>query len=244
MIEAVEKIAEEDTEEGVRMREIIIHVGFPRTGTTFLQEQIFGKLRNVCLIRSIRFPDWFRCRDKVIISHESLSFRHYDSPAEEKFTVANALKRIFPDAKIIVGIRDAQSWLRSLYSQYIREGGTKTFDEFYKNFDKHHLDFDRYISHLRSLFDQVFVYRFEDFKRDKYRIIKEICDFIDEPVPVIDDIRYRPSLTERQIRAYRLINSLPFPNLVGKVIRYVINFVSHSQPQGEYVKCSKSAGRI
>jgi len=32
------------------MTKIIIHVGFPRTGTTFLQEQIFGKLRNVCLI--------------------------------------------------------------------------------------------------------------------------------------------------------------------------------------------------
>jgi len=218
------------------MNEVIIHVGFPRTGTTYLQEQVFSKL-NVCFIRSMFFTDWFRCRrKKTIISHESLSLHRYDSSAEEKFAVADALKRIFPNAKIIIGIRNPQSWIRSLYSQYIREGGTKTFDEFYKNFDKQHLDFDRYISHLRSLFDQVFVYRFEDFKRDKYRIIKEICDFIDEPVPVIDDIRYRPSLTERQMRAYRLINSLPFPDPVRRAIRYVINFVSHSQPQGEYVK--------
>jgi len=226
------------------MSEVIIHVGFPRTGTTFLQEQVFSKM-NVCFIRSMLFPDWFRCKGKkIIISHESLSLHRYDSSAEEKFAVADALKRIFPDAKIIVGIRDAHSWLRSLYSQYIREGGTKTFDEFYKTFDNQHLDFDRYISHLRSLFDQVFVYRFEDFKRDKYRIIKEICDFIEEPTPIIEDIRYRPKLSSHQIETYRLLNSLPLPNITKRVIRYAINFVSRSQPQGEYVKCSKSAGKI
>lgn len=212
--------------------EVIIHVGLPKTGTTFLQEEIFRKL-NLKFIRSLSIVRMATKEKKILISHEGLSIE-YDKPAYKKYIVAEYLKKLFPEAKIIVGIREKESWLKSIYSQYIREGGTKTFEEFYREFDKEHLNFEKYISYLKSLFDEVFIYRFEDLKNNKYEVVKEICNFIGEPIPKFSEKKYRISLKPYQLKTMRAFNKFPLPQGIKVITRYAINRITHSQPQGDY----------
>jgi hypothetical protein len=64
-----------------------------------------------------------------VISHEALSGtpsmgRYYG------FEVADRLKSIFGEAKIIIGIREQKSIIRSLYDEYIIRGGTQNLEQF------------------------------------------------------------------------------------------------------------------
>ena len=210
---------------------IILHVGLPKTGTTFLQEEIFRKM-NIKYIRDLNITSFATSDRKVIISHEGLSISDVFEPAYKKYMVAEYLKKIFPDAKIIVGIRDKDSWLRSMYSQYIRNGGGGSYDYFISHLDKEHLNFEKYINHLKMLFNDVFVYKFEEIVSDKARVVKEMCDFIGEPVPDYRDKKYRVSLKPYQLRALRFFNRI-LPYNVNRVFRYVVNMTSNSQPQEE-----------
>jgi len=105
------------------MNDVIIHVGLQKTGTTFLQEEIFRKLKNVRYIRDISFTNLCFKRDKkTIIANEALSGDPYSNKID-RFKVIDNLHKLFPDAKIIVGTRYMPNMIDSLYSQYIRNGG-------------------------------------------------------------------------------------------------------------------------
>jgi len=214
------------------MRELYIHVGLPKTGTTFLQEEIFKKMKNIRYIRDLDITSYVLDDRKTIISHENLAGVSNPSPASHRFIIADYLHKLFPDAKIIVGIRDKDSWLYSLYSQHIRNGGSLSFEEFLAKFDKRCLDFEEYISYLKSLFSEVYVYRFEDLIRNKAEFVKKLCDFIGEPVPRYKDKKRRVSLKSYQLKTIRFINKTITNDLVKRVVLYVINRVSNSQPQG------------
>lgn len=132
-----------------------VHIGYHKTATSFLQRQVFFDERYFCLPwgkqagQSIehfvlehaeRFdPDQVRrdFLDKIdtddgrtpVISHEGLSgnpingFYYLDRVAER-------LHRTFPDARIVIGIREQRALLASLYYQQIRQGGSQRVEAF------------------------------------------------------------------------------------------------------------------
>jgi len=133
----------------------LIHVGFPKTGSKFLQgwfaahpEIAFdpvgiGGCRDVYdLVRQAAAPDrQFRCR---VTSFEGLVTPHVRSglirPEEEweghgleveaqKRTCAT-LAALFPGAQILLVTRGFRSILLSGYSQYVRSGGGRDFHVF------------------------------------------------------------------------------------------------------------------
>ena len=131
----------------------IIHIGLHKTATSFLQRQVFSNtqmfqtpwgaplsgraIEYFVLCHPMRFSAQAARADFEaaleddrripVISHERLSGRPmlgiYDSDR-----VADRAAATFPKARILIGIRRQKHMLRSLYSEYVRQGGSKSLD--------------------------------------------------------------------------------------------------------------------
>jgi len=209
----------------------LIHVGFHKTGTSFLQKKIFnGKIKPfnpICdhnkakagakyfgniiireIVRNIE-PDILNIKKKLkesylmtnkwnVISNEALS-----GPSKLSFThkkqIALALAKIFPNAKIIIGIREQRSWIVSMYHQYLKMGGTLSPHNYFRlsnltyfvnSFNSSHLCYDILISEYIRLFgrENVWVYLHEELTMRSHEFIKELSAFLDEPIFIEESI--------------------------------------------------------
>lgn len=104
--------------------DIIIHIGLHKTGTSFLQRVIFPKLDGVYYIRTNKAFEILSIRaieNKItLLSHEILSGKPGSIGRKDfRFELADSLKKLFPNAKIIIGIGELEPWLKSLHKQSI-----------------------------------------------------------------------------------------------------------------------------
>ena len=162
--------------------EVFIHVGLPKTGTTFLRTQIFPKIENIVYAKTpIGFYDVDR-DVKYLLSNESLSgvpFKRFNPYSCNRYLIMDYLNKIYPDAKIILCLRNKETIKKSLYSQYIEQGGLKGFDDFIKyELRDDWMDFDKYVRYIKKYFDCC-IYHFEDLESG----IEQICNFMDVDVP-------------------------------------------------------------
>lgn len=133
-----------------------LHIGYPKTGTTWLQQSILSYhpdiqhlserpwgdrewIREITYIHEFDFDiERFRSRyDRVatdnkkatVISFEQFVGDPYAGGQNAK-TNADRLKAIFPDATILITIRHQISAIESLYKSYIQEGGAGSLERF------------------------------------------------------------------------------------------------------------------
>ena len=150
---------------------VYIHVGLHKTGTTFLQESVFPYFQNVLFFRG-----WVDLRtvcrktdsEPILISDEGYSGNPRGEAYLEEFE-KNMLhvKSFFNHPQIIIGFRKHDSFIISLYKQYLQEGGFGEFKEFFKegsegivNADS--LFFKPRIELCKKLFENVLIYTQED----------------------------------------------------------------------------------
>jgi len=111
---------------------LIIHIGLPKTGTTFLQLGFFPFIESYHFVRGKSPTRKLYSNDKrIVISDEAI----VGSPLEKDWlnnfeAKIVRLKKIFKDPVTIIGFRKHEDWIFSLYKQYLHQGGIKTFDEF------------------------------------------------------------------------------------------------------------------
>jgi len=188
--------------------QLFIHTGYPKTATTFLQHQIFERIPNVNY--SHPFNDNFIIKKNQvnIISDESLTGLPYQGgKATDQYLIADKIKKIFPDANIIVTTRESDSWLHSLYSQYIRNGGTQSYEGWFENiFDKEYLNQKGYVKYMEKRFLQVLQIDFSDFYNNKQEVIRKLFDFLHVDAFDYKDIRYNTRLSDFQHRVIRFLN--------------------------------------
>jgi len=217
-------------------QDIFIHVGLPKTGTTFLQINVFPKM-DINFLSHI--PDMYGTltnfilsgklsKDKpTLISDENLygniyGIQNYDT----NFNIASRIKILYPNAKIIVTFRNKDEWLQSLHKQlrynpYTSDSIHKNLDDFktFKNLiSKDFLDFEKYTFYLDTLFDDVLVLRYEDLKNEPDWFIRRICNFINVPFPKYTNQYINKSLTERQTRFLKLVKYIPVGQHVGRAL--------------------------
>ena len=193
---------------------LILHIGFPKCGTSYLQEVIWARQPGLMLIGPAGpgLPPPVPGRDEI------LALRHRDpSPSELDFlsslstearlrpvivsveslvgdvfngtksaaTIRRRLARVFAQPTVVLSIRRQDLLLKSVYSQYIHEGGFRSFDLFLQgrapgatSFDFDAFKFDEVTDELAKLFgtDRVHVIPAEllsdgQFLRDKFRDI-------------------------------------------------------------------------
>lgn len=138
---------------------MIIHIGFHKTGTTYLQRHIFTPENGYCSPWDVRSGEAIEhfvlthdrkyrndlvrnkfteaCKSKKcggvgsipVISHEDLC----GYPVYSRYyghQVAQRIYDTFSDAKILICIREQKNMIRSLYGQYVRQDGELSLPDF------------------------------------------------------------------------------------------------------------------
>lgn len=183
---------------------IIIHIGLMKTGTTFLQRNVFSYIPNVNI--SLKNPidnDIKILNDKInIISYEQLTGVSHIKTIDNRIEIIKQLNNKYPNAKIIICLREINSWLRSLYSQYIKRGGVYDYDGWYKKiFNKSFLCWYEYLKTLKILFKDVLILTFEELKQNQKDFIKRIYKFIELDY---DNIIFNDKITGKSLKEFKL----------------------------------------
>ena len=149
-------------------KDMIIHVGLHKTGTTFLQREVFSKMDNVYSTESLSGEPYFG----------------FGNAYWNRELLAKGMREYFGDVKIIVGVRNKEDWVKSVYRQVIvSRWYFKSYDYWRKNdFEDIMLDFEGYIDLLKSLFSEVYVYHYEDLQERPEEFMKGLFDFIGQEV--------------------------------------------------------------
>ncbi|MBG02305.1 MAG: hypothetical protein CL470_08555 [Acidimicrobiaceae bacterium] len=170
----------------------IIHIGLPKTGTTFLQNNIFP---SICKIKNINYGKFneeisekvknhvismyfndqvskINLPDKILVSNENLLCNFPTFTKIEEYADKN-LVAFGKDCKIVITIRHPVEYLSSVYNQVLKSHITEP--EFFfleknvysKNFSSPWFSLDDYnlskiIKIYKDRFDQVITIKFEE----------------------------------------------------------------------------------
>ena len=207
-------------------QEIVIHLGLHKTGTTFLQKCVFPKLKdvevqhlmNICQIKFTSF------KKTLLISSEGLlsSMPHYPDNGTVEDSI-EALRRIFPNAKIILGIRNERSWFKSCWNQYIRSGGTMSYIDYLFRYGGTCLLPREYAHIIDNTWKNVFVYEQQELRAFPFETIERMCKFIDVPIPKFDVATINKSFSMDKIIILRFLNHCVF-GIINKLYAKIISW--------------------
>lgn len=197
------------------MKQFIIHVGLPKCASTFLQREIFPKLEEIEIYgaNNQMLHIWSQFRDDKInlLTDENFlgcPIKIKNLNADKKVLI-DRLNNLFPDAKIIIIIRNKDKWLWSLYKEYIKTGGIEEYNDFCMNWlIPNYTNFEETISILKKRFKEVLVLQYTDLKRNSNKFVKDICDFIGTEVPDYDKLLYNKSIRDNEINKYIFFNRI------------------------------------
>ena len=191
---------------------ILIHVGPHKTATSFLQECIFmpengfqqvASSREVISEVILANPDEYpsegfvhdvNARIEIALKHgltpvisDEFLYCVYERNPILRSAVADRMKFIAPNARIIMGIREQRSHLISVYCEYVRGGGRACVDTFLEIcsepaaplFDIRGLKFDISLRSYNARFGatNVCVLPFELLKNDSEIYLQTLFDF-------------------------------------------------------------------
>lgn len=162
------------------MKNVIIHVGFHKTGTTFLQhyfkqhpdvwydQSFFEQYRQTGEITiENQIKDCQVTESNVALSEEQLTvwngvlnplgakFQEYNIEAHQKRN-AQKLFELYPNAKILITIRGFDTLLQSLYAQYVLNGGVLFFGDFFEVQQKNKLQKLFNYDYVFSIYSKMF----------------------------------------------------------------------------------------
>jgi hypothetical protein len=195
----------------MKKEKIFFHVGLHKTGTTFLQRNVFPYIKDLDYYgmdyRGFKFGK--KINKKTLVSHEQLSGKPQSSNIDNRIEKLDLIKKHYPNASIIVFTRK-KGWLKSLYSTYIKSGNTLSYDRWYNEvFNKKYLDQESYVKEIKKRFENVFVESFERFKDNNDDTIKRLCSFMDVKVPEYKKEIVGKKLTKNKLLILRMFNYFP-----------------------------------
>lgn len=232
------------------MGKTIIHIGMPRTASTFLQREFFPKVNGFTFygVDTTHYSDAFErllyqddslfskvefektateIRSKnTIISNELFVGQSLYLNSTNRSRTARRLRQFFPEAEIVLLIRNQVSLLQSLYTIGIYGGHTCTPEEFIRFSDgKSTIENPLYptfaeaestesykysvlIGLYQSLFTKVHVFLFEDFKPNPAAFAERLCIELNlEKVEITaPKNKVNRSLSARQIKLIHRLN--------------------------------------
>lgn len=174
---------------------VIIHIGLVKTGSSYLQSQIFSQLRQLNNVLYLgpteninQFNHWSRQFSKLIISNENIAghpvkiIDGYSLWGQFQNSINNILDT-YKDPFIIIGFREPSSMIQSVYKQYLHEGGTQNWEQFHEQRKDTFPDqfyFSKYIRYLRDSFapERVFLYAYSELKYEPLVFLDRINRFI------------------------------------------------------------------
>jgi len=208
------------------MQAAIIHIGYHKTATSWFQKSFYPLVQNAVFMDRKRVrkaflnttafkfdPDkakqFLHVEGRPVICEEDLC-GHFDNggllEALSK-DVAYRLHAVYPDAQIVIFIRNQLDMIRSTYLQYVRTGGTWSLKRFLFPYEQDrvyaarwykkpmltldHFAYRDLIGHYREVFGKsnVHVFCYEAFAADTHNFISDYARRFDLDFPV-DRINY------------------------------------------------------
>lgn len=189
-------------------KQTLIHIGYHKTGTSFLQKRIFDGFADAFhlvdrskLIKNVKAPPPLRfssvtlqayVRDEMtksrapitVFSNETLSSSIHYGDHQSKY-VADRLAACLPGSKVLIGIREQKSMLKSAYNQFLKAKGSYSIREYLinprsGNFHFEHLQYHNLIQYYQKLFgrDQVLVLPYEVLQNDPIVYLERLFTFL------------------------------------------------------------------
>lgn len=186
-------------------RQIFLHIGLHKTGTSFLQWVVFAKWQDIVLCRfeSLNVIVKKLSENKpVLISNEGLAGSPWDTGGfdntswhEKRKKCLRSLRILFLNAQILISFRKHSGLILSLYKQYLAEGGYISFEQFFdiennKGLIKREdLIFTDILDEIRKNFKKpIFVFTQEQIRNDLGGLLKELECLIGGKAPSLDKV--------------------------------------------------------
>ena len=225
-----------------------IHIGYPKTATTYLQKHIFIQLKNHSFIghpefhryglidiiwKADRSIDYGGLRKRFEKKAHFISFENLVGPLFHGSMMIDEmpkrLMKIFGnDTKILIIIRRQDDLIKSSYIQYIHKGGTMNLRNFLFNprFGNNRIDlnsFDFYETFLRYKNEfgkqNVKVLPYEELKNQTQCFEKHLQEFfVNEKLNFSNNEAENRSLSGLQLKCLRFINRFLFSEVSEKYI--------------------------
>ncbi len=204
------------------MPPVLLHIGYHKTGSRWLRFLFFSDpqtgfgwldktapdhpVRRLVGARPFEFDaEAFRAEfDPLLGQIEDaglfpvLSFERFSgnpfSGGYDSKEIADRLAAVFPEARVLVVVREQRSMIVSSYKQYVREGGALTVRKFMLPptsrsmrvpwFDLRHFEYHHLLAYYRKLFgpDGVLALTYEQFVADPSAFVQEIARFAGRPL--------------------------------------------------------------
>jgi len=203
------------------MKNLLFHIGFHKTATTWLQNEFFMKnsLFNTFSSKKKRLNELVRpfimdkenyllssndlnsegilqsfgkfseiSNNKInVISNERLSGNPHNG-GFDSLAISRRIKNVFPNAKILIVIREQKSFLLSNYYQYLSVGGTSSLKKYlntkhdrkHSYFSPNHIKYHFIIKNYYENFGKknVLVLPYEMFNEDSKLFLQTITEFV------------------------------------------------------------------
>lgn len=242
------------------MNSVILHIGFPKTGSTWFREHFYNHTLNTLVpdrrivqemilipgvfeydsIETKKFTDKFHNNKQLVICEELMLGRLRPGGVKGFLTkeIANRLKELFPNAQIVIFLRNQLEIMVSAYFQYVKSGGNYSFKSFYGLGKKKFCDYRDLVllqlsyfqyHHTLDLYSDLFskenvrVFLFEEFIDNK----KDFVNRYSEKLGIQynkQNVRYESvneGLRKRLIPLYKLANAFSAYGPLNKY--YLVN---------------------
>jgi hypothetical protein len=209
---------------------LCVHIGLHKTGTSFLQEQVFPHIAGLHLIRGMAPLREELTRDTgggpILISSELLSGRPWpllgsgDVQRAGRFasnfrSALRTLARLHPHARVLVGVRRHGGWLASLYRQYLHEGGELPLDRFFAVdgalLGPEDLLLQPRLALIRELFGEPFVFTQAQLRDRRDELLPALVQWLGLPpsaLPPLGSGAANVGVQARQAALLRKLNAL------------------------------------
>ena len=220
-----------------------VHVGLHKTGTTFLQKNMFPLLEPE--IRFVRKSEaLFLDGDVVTNLPNVIEALGKSSGAKGPFLLSQealagslfapdltAIRQIAarnPELRVIVSLRSQLTIIPSMYFQVVKSGYRKSLDDFVQELWRSgKLDYERLIAGIEDIVgrDRILVLLLEEFTAEPAAAFRRLCHFLGLaiPTPVITGDREKSSASDDVILTKRLCNRLYVEKIFGRRIERFIH---------------------
>ena len=171
------------------------HIGYPRTGTTFLQSSIFKQCENEIFFQKSKLPFFYKWKPEFKneiyrnIKKEIVKTKIFLDTEEEfsgdmfrdNYHFPRYISEINKNAKVILTIRSQFSIIPSIYNLYVKKGGQLNFDEYVKLIVKNKkFNFLKLYNEYLNFFkkEQILVLFFEELIESQKTYVDKILSFM------------------------------------------------------------------
>ncbi len=178
---------------------IYLHVGLHKTGTTFLQQAVFPKWKDIEYIAWPNLELFLRLDEDrdYLVSREGFYGQNWAHHNVREKSIKR-LNEIFPNAKILISFRKHSGYIISSYKQYLHRGGTLSFDEYFDIdsnlglMKKDDFIFEKKLQGICKNFNQLpFVFLHEEIRTHMDEFLSDAQVFIGGTAPNKSDIKCR-----------------------------------------------------